>query len=1093
MQLTEYSLRRPVTTAMVALSAVVLGVVALRRLPVEQYPEVSSTNIRLDAHLENASPEEVERRVTIPLERAAAAVGHYERIESVSWRGGARVRVELKPGTDVMLIAMRMQERVDRARASMPENVDRIKPSYWYSGRGPILNARLTWEGDTERLLDITRKVIEPRILRIDGVADVVIGSIQYRELHVDVDQQRLRSHGLTMDQLGWQVRENNANLSIGRVRDGPRQYQARLVSEFQDPHRIGELPLIGSGLQQGDLGDVFYGYPPRFRYERLNGRESIEVMVYRTSAANLLRVGQAIRETIESFEETYPGMLHVGVVRDHAARVLREASTLMDTAGLGVFLAMGVIFVFMRNIRSTVIAGLAIPTSALCVFIGLYLAREVFGSTVTLNMVTMIGMMLAVGMLADPAVVVLDSIFRHRREDGLAADEAALAGGREVGMALLASCLTTTCVFVPFFFLSDSRSAAWMRDAGMAICLAVIMSMLVALTLLPLVASRLFRDGVERYDRLIKLAILAALAGLVAWRAERMGLDALATSFGRWRRLIGESLTGLEWSSAVGLLLGAAALGVTARYLVRNGLRPSYVRLLSWTLDHRWVVLAATAGLTATGYHLYSNIEHMGMPWRGERRVLIAFAIDRSYSLDEVKEHFLEIERRLLARKTELDIESLVTDFVHGGGRVEIHLVNADDGHLTTEEVREAVMALLPKKVGITEKLGYWWTSRTHGVEVNLYGRDPDVLAVLMNDATTRMLRIPGVKGVINSLEDGGEEVHVTVDRARARSHGIAARDVAAGISTGFGAWRSSGFKDADRQLDVVLQPQEHGNLDQLRASTFTGRDGRLVQLASLADVRVRPGPRSLNRANRQLEVSMFAHTMTQEEADRLSEPIEEMVSSMDLPPGYTWDLASSTSWWEEEEEDDTGYIAFFAVLLIYLIMASLFESLAYPFTIMLAIPFSLIGVALGLSAFDITFDDNGTLGLLILFGIVVNNGIVLIDHVNHLRARGMARREAILLGGARRLRPILMTAATTILNLMPIVIPMAYGTAEGFARRWGPTSLVVVSGLATSTLLTLVLAPTLYCLLDDVAVWLRQVLRLSLGTGSATEPTKG
>ncbi|MFC1526516.1 efflux RND transporter permease subunit, partial [Candidatus Latescibacterota bacterium] len=256
--------------------------------------------------------------------------------------------------------------------------------------------------------------------------------------------------------------------------------------------------------------------------------------------------------------------------------------------------------------------------------------------------------------------------------------------------------------------------------------------------------------------------------------------------------------------------------------------------------------------------------------------------------------------------------------------------------------------------------------------------------------------------------------------------------------------------------------------------------RDGTAIQLASLADFEVTRGPRSLRREDRELNVTVFANVLDRRQAQELTEPIRQMMSEMDLPPGYSWDMGRASRWLQEDASD-SNFTALFAVLLIYLIMASLFESLIHPFTIMLSIPFSLIGVALGLSALDVPFDNNGALGLLILFGIVVNNGIVLIDHINHLRAEGLSRREAIIRGGQHRLRPILMTASTTILNLMPIVLPMVYGTAEGFSRSWGPIGLVVVSGLASSTLLTLVLAPTLYSLLDDVAEWAKEVLGAS------------
>ena len=1088
MKLTEFSLKRPVTVVMIGISVSILGIVSLDRLPVEQLPNISSSGVTASVSYQNASPEEIERKVTIPLEAALGTLSNIERISSSSGRNSGSVRVDFVAGTDMDLATMRMRERVDQARAFMPTDVDRVSLRRWQSDQRPVIYANLAWHGDGDRLLDVITKVIQPRLLRLNGVANVVIDDFDSKQLFIELDRERLQSHRISLGQLGWQLRENNVNVSLGRVLDGSQRYQVRLVSEFHEAEAIADLPLLRGRFRLRDIGDVIYGYPEKTRYERLDGVDAMELEIFKASTANVVDVGQAVVAELDRLAGEYAGKLDLAIVRNRADSVLREAGTLVDTATLGGLLAMSIIFIFLRNIRSTLVVGMAIPTSALCVFVGLYVARELFGSTITLNMVTMMGLMLAVGMLVDPAVVVLESIFRHRQEEKLDAETAALVGSREVGMAVLASGLTTTCVFVPFFFLSDSRAALWMRDGGVAICLAVVVSMVVALTLLPLAASRLFRDGTERYDRYIVLAVLGAIAGLMGFKVEDSGVDALTTWWTRWLGLIGDSIAAMAWTSAIGWALTACAVAALSVVVTRHGLRSSYVALLGWTLDHRWIVLAATLVLSATGYHLYDNIEHQGTRWQRERRVDVSVTIDRSYSLDEVKEHFSEIERRLLAQKTDLDIESLTTNFGQRSGRVRAHLINADDGRLTTAAAGLAITALLPEKVGYTYKMGRGrsWMGNTLGVEVELHGRDPDVLEVLMEEVAIKLAQMPGVLDVDSSLEDGTEEVHVVVDRPQALNYGVSPSEVASGIAAALGTRRTSGFKSDDREIDIVMQLNEgdRATLDQLRNSTFEGRDGTSVQLASLADFHMRTGPRNLSRADRQLNVTVFANTKTPEQARKLDEPVRQLMASMDLPPGYSFDLGR-VSRWDAESARDTEFTTIFAILLIYLIMASLFESLVHPFTIMLAIPFSLIGVALGLGALDISFDNNGTLGLLILFGIVVNNGIVLIDHINHLRAQGLPRREAVLLGGQHRLRPILMTAATTILNLMPIVLPMVFGTAEGFAKRWGPTGLVVVSGLATSTLLTLVLAPTLYCLLDDLALWLRQVMRVSYQTG--------
>ncbi|MBT4975897.1 MAG: efflux RND transporter permease subunit [Gemmatimonadetes bacterium] len=1092
MSLSNFSLKRPVTTMMIGLCALVVGIVALDRLPMEQFPSISSSGITARVQYNNASPEEIERQITLPLEQTLGTMNNIDRISASSGRNSGEVRVDFKSGTDMDLANMEMREKVDQARALFPSDVDRVSLRRWQSDQRPIVYANLAWHGDGDRLLDVIQKVIEPRMLRLPGVANVVIDDLEAKQLIIELDQERLQTHNISLPSLGWQLNQNNTNISLGRVMDGGQRYMVRAVGEFKQAEDISDMPLLGGQFRLGDIGEINYGFPEKKRYERLNGVDALQLEIFKASTANVVDVGDVIVAELAKIEADYDGKLDVAIVRNRAESVLKEASTLLDSALMGAFLAMIIIFVFLRNIRSTIVIALAIPTSALCVFIGMYVAREAFDSPITLNMVSMMGMMLAVGMLVDPAVVVLESIFRRRQEDGLSADEAASVGSGEVGMAVLASSLTTICVFVPFFFLSDGRSAMWMKDAGLTICLAVVVSMIVSLSLIPLASSRLFRDGLERFDNWLKLLVVATVTAIAYMQVADLGWHGLGIWWTRWSGLILASLVEMPWSTWTGFGVSGLVIAAFAWYCSRHGLRSSYGRLLNWNLNHRWVSLLATVALTGTGYYLYDQIEQRGTPWTPERRVDMSVVIDRSYSLDEIREHFDKIEDILLAKKDELDIESLTTDFRQRRGGIRAYLVDADAGNLSSMEAGNAMKKLLPEKIGFTYKMGRsrGWSGNQLGVEVQLHGRNPEVLAVLMEEVKANLEIIPGVQDVDSSLEDGEEEVRVEVNRAQALNYGLSPREVAQSISSALGTRRTSGFKSDDREIDIVMQLNEgdRATLDQLKNSLYEGRDGNSVQLAALANFNIRRGPSDLKRANRVLNVTVFANTESRGAARTVMGPIKAIMEGMQLPPGYSWDLGRAARW-EQEDANDNNFTAIFAVLLIYLIMASLFESLIHPFTIMLSIPFSLIGVALGLYALDVPFDNNCQLGLLILFGVVVNNGIVLIAHINHLRETGLSRREAIVTGGQHRLRPILMTAFTTILNLMPIVLPMVYGTSEGFARRWGPVGLVVVSGLASSTILTLMLAPTLYSLLDDFSLWCKRVMRDSHKTGPAHE----
>ena len=945
-----------------------------------------------------------------------------------------------------------------------------------------MLHATLAWTGQGDHLLDIFRKVVEPRLLRLDGVANVTVRGIDEKQFIIELDQQLLAAHDVSLGYLARQVRENNVNTSLGRVLDAGQRYYVRSIGEFEEPSQIGELPLPGRSIVLGDVGLVTYDYPEKKRYERMNGVDAVTVQVYKTSTANLVDMAAEVRETLDAIASSYSSDLQIAVSRDNSRSVLREVNNLTNAAVLGAILAIGIIFAFLRNIRSTMVISVTIPVSVLCVFIGLYVARQFFEVSVTLNMVSMTGLMLAVGMLVDPAVVTLESIFRRRQEEGVGATEAALSGSREIGMAVVASSLTTMCVFIPFFFLQSSRMTMWLRDAGLAICLAVAVSTVVSLALIPLLSSRLFKKEYDRYDRALKLTMGCVLVAIVTALLYELGWQGLVDWSTNWSERVGSGLMGIKWTTAGGLSLSIVAITWVTLHFRRHGMRSSYVSLLEWTLRHRLWTLLTTAALLGTGIYLFTQLEQRGTPWTPERRVDISVKIDRSLGLDEIKELFEEIDRILLGRKSELDIESLNTNFRRRRGSITARLVDADDGNLTSMEAGKAIQALLPEKVGIKYKMGRQrsWMGNTRGIEVQLKGRDQDVLEMLSEDIATALAQLPGVKDIDTSMEDGEEEIRVIVDREQALEFGLSPRAVATTISTALGTRRTTRYKAEDREIDIVLQLEEEDRVDleQLKNSTYEGQENRRIQLASVAEFRVAEGPKSLVREDRQHTMNIFANTETRQQAFTLMQPVREMMESIPLPPGYTWDLGRAARWMQRDTQGNT-FTLLFALLLIYLIMASLFESLIHPFTIMLAIPFSLIGVSIGLYALDIPLDNNGILGLLILFGIVVNNGIVLIDHINHFRRQGMARTEAVLRGGQNRMRPIMMTAATTILNLMPLVLPMVYGTSEGFARRWGPVGLVVVSGLACSTVLTLILAPTLYCLLDDVSLWMRRVIR--------------
>ncbi|MBT6144423.1 MAG: efflux RND transporter permease subunit, partial [Gemmatimonadetes bacterium] len=935
-------------------------------------------------------------------------------VSSSSRGSSSSVRVEFAAGTDMDLAVMDVRDRVDQVRGLLPDGVERIRIRRFQSDDRPILDADLAWTGDGERLFDIVRKIVEPRLLRVDGVANVTIDGIEEKQLTVALDQQRLSAHDVSIQLLANQLRGNNVNVSVGRVMDGDLRYQVRAKGEFESVEQIGAQPVPRREITLADLGEVRYEYPERTRIERLNGSEAVEVELYKASTANVIDVAQQARAVLADIDAQFGDELDIVITRDRAHEVLRELNNLRDTALLGGILAIGIIFIFLRSVRSTIVIGVAIPVSVCCVFTGIYIAREVFGSPITLNMVSMLGLMLAVGMLVDPAVVTLESIFRRRQEEGAGPVEAAIEGSREIGLAVIASALTTMCVFIPFFFVNTGRMSRFMGDAGVTICLAIGVSAIVSLAVIPLASSRLFRDGWERYDPLLKFVVVVGVLAMAAWKFSTVGMEGfIAWGQTTGHRVVTQTLSMGATTAAILVGIGLLLAGL-AWYFRRHGMRSSYVRLVNWTLDHRAVTLGVTIGFFGLGIWLMTQLEQQGMAWTPERRVDLSIEVERSYSLAETDSLFHRVELQLLARKNELDIESVSSRFSQRGGSISARLVDADEGNLSTMEASSAIRQILPEKVGVTYKMGRSrsWSGPQLGVEIQLKGIDMAVLEILAEDVQLRLSRIPGVIDVDTSLEDGEEEIQVSVDREQALGYGLSARDVASTIATALGTRRTTDFKAPEREIGVVMQLEEADrvSVEQIKNTTFEGRDDSRVQLGALADFQFAKGPRTLQREDRQQTLTVFANTEDRRAAMRLTPVVTQMMSDLSLPPGYSWQTGRATRWMQQDTQDNT-FVLVFALLLIYLIMASLFESLIHPFTIMFAIPFSLIGVAIGFFALDQPLDMNGILGLLILFGIVVNNGIVLVDHINQYRREGLDRRSAILRGGQNRMRPILMT----------------------------------------------------------------------------------
>ena len=1016
MSIAEFSVNRPVTTIMIIVSVVTLGMISYTKLPLMFLPDMSFPSLNVSVPYPSSSPEEVERLITRPLEDAFGTLSNMKSMESRSRDDNAQVRIEFETGTDMNMAAMEVRDRVDQVRGDLPEDVERIRIRRWNPSDMPIYNFSVAWGGDPAEFYNIVTKVIQPRIQRVDGVANVEISGMIDKQLLVHVDAEKLQSHNLDLFNLSQTLVQNNVTLTAGTVTEGGRKYSVRSVNEYRAAEEVANLPIPGTTLSLRDVAEVTFDYPENDSFQRLNGVDAVTVRVYKTSTANIVDVAQRTRSVLDELQgQPRFADLETRVFFDQSQSITDRLSDLRNTGLLGGMLAVIVLFLFLRNVRSTLIISLAIPISIICTFTFMYLLRQGAGSTVSINLISLMGLMLAVGMLVDAAVVVLESIYRHRQEGNLPARIAAVVGTREVTMAIIAATATTLCVFMPLVFLGGgSRFMLFMKDFVVTFCIVMVAAVFIALTLIPLVSSRLFNRP----------------------------------------------------------------LGKPSSFFAK--LSELYSSVLAWNLRHRFVTVVAFGAILYGSYWLYQNIETEFQPQAPTRDIAIAADLPGSYSIEDVKAVFTDVEELLLDRKDDFHIESISSYGSLRRANIRIVLTPPEDREESATELQTRITSALPEIAGVRWRPGRMrrYGGGQSGVDVELRGDNMSVLSNIAEDIRIRMEGIQGMKDVDTSLERGDEEVRVQVDRAMAQTYGISPRQAARTVQAALSSRARGKFKADDREVDILLQLEEEdrASMQKLQNMVFERAEGGMIPVGNLASFTRQKGPDVIERFDRESQVEVGGNT-TGPGTRRINTQVTEMMQGIELPPGYTWSMGRNWSMMRESQSEFL-FAILLSVVLIYLIMAAISESFIQPFTILLSVLCGLVGAFIVFYLSGTTLNTNSYLGIIVLSGLAVNNAIVLIDHVNRLRRDGMTRTEALLLGGRHRLRPILMTSLTTIFGLLPMVAPILFPEIFGpvedrGANQWGPVSLALVGGLTTSGILTLILLPTVYTIFEDLSNW--------------------
>lgn len=1007
MSLPALAVRRPVTTLMLLVSVVVLGVISLNRLPLAFLPEVDAPFIGIRIPYPNSNPSQIEKEIVKPVEEVLATLPNVKKMRATATADSAEFQMNFSWGEELDIVRMDVSEKMDQIRGSLPEDIGQILIFSFNTSDIPVVEARIAAQNvDLSQNYELLEARVVNRLRRVPGVARVDLNGVAPREITIDLELDAIKAHSVDVGDLIRRIQAASSNMVLGQVDDRGMRYSVRAVGRFSDVDDLRQMVVNQQGLRLGDVATVSYEEPPLDFGRHLDGKYAIALEVYKESTANTVQVVRSVMSVIEQDISDDPLLEGISVFTwdDQGEQITNGISGLRSAGLTGGLLAVAVLYFFLRRFRATLIVSLSIPFSILAACGVMYFAG------MTLNILSMMGLMLGVGMLIDNAIVVLESIDRRQREDP---DRiaAALTGAQSVAVAVAASTATSLIVFLPLVVGSTSELTVWLGEVGKTISFALVCSLFASLTLIPLVSAHFLKGGAPKR------------IGAIEWLEER------------------------------------------------------YVRILRWTMGHRvkmLFIVVAVAILTVVPFVLGWVEAGMFSAQKNERIRLGYEFTDYTYK-SETEQVVSRIESFLWERRDEFQVKGLYSYFADNQAGTWITLTRENMSDREVRELRKKIREALPEIPGAKVRFNddAEEGGGTQRFAVKFFGQDSSVVDELAREAERRLLTIPGVVDIETGAQNARQEIQVSIDRAKAATLGLTAEDVSQIFRFTLGGTRLNRFNAGNREVEtwLALQPEDRTDLEDLRSLRITTVGGREVLLSDVAEFNIVRSAQSIRRENRKVR-SIVQATYEGEQWQDTRKEITAQMEAFHMPAGYSWS-------WDDRilEQDNQGkemavnYLL--ALALVYIVMASLFESLAQPFAILFSIPLALPGAVWFLAATRTPFNMMAQIGLLILMGIVVNNGIVLLDHVNQLRREGMSREEAVLQAGRDRLRAILMTASTTIVGLLPLAI----GASTVGGLFYFPLARTVMGGLISSTFLTLLVLPWIDLNVEEFAGWARKV----------------
>ncbi|MFK7848360.1 MAG: efflux RND transporter permease subunit [Rhodothermales bacterium] len=1083
MKIIDLSIRRRVTIAMFTLAVLLFGTVSLSRLSINLLPDLTFPTLTVRTSYEGAAPAEIENLISKPIEEALGVVKNLGKMESISRTGQSDVVLEFAWGVDIDIARMEVREKLDALR--LPLEAERPVLLRFDPSLDPIMRFGL-YVDDSQAMLASADSTIIPAALNesynLDedelkfirrfadeqlkkdleataGVASVKISGGLEDEVQVLIDQDKISQLGLTIAQVVQVLNAENVNLSGGRLEEGVQQYLVRTVNEFESVDEIGNVIIDNQGLAPiylRDIATVDLSYKEREAITRIDGREAVEVAVYKEGDANTVDVAQNVQRKLEFIKSELPSEMKLVNVYDQSTFIESAVNDVVTAGLIGGLLAILILYLFLRDFKTTVIISVSIPVSIIATF------NMMFGYDLSLNIMSLGGLALGIGLLVDNSIVVLENIARHR-EMGKDTLQSARLGASEVAQAVIASTLTTIAVFFPLVFV-EGIAGQLFKDQALTVTFSLLASLVVAITLIPMLASFGKRNaeqsipapelkepktGFGRVLRKIRIFIFNKIPTFIAWLV--MGFFAIVSKV---FRLLFSPFTRAFQSG-------------------NNYLSERYPFFLKWALNRKALILTIAFSIFAGTMLMVPKLGIELIPQLSQGEFNVEFKLAPGTPLEQTDQVLSRLQR------TAIDVSDIRTTFAVAGTGNRLD-ANPDQGGENWGEVHVALQSnagtsgeanamgalreLLEDEPGVEYEFNYpTLFSFDTPVEIEVSGYELDKLKSLSQAIKSRLDQSDRFIDVKSTMERGNPEVQIYFDRERAAALGLSVSDIARRVVSNVRGDIATRYSWRDRKIDVLVRVKEEdrANIDRIKELVINPESDRPIPLSTVADVVIDVGPGEIRRISQE-RVALVTANLGYGDLGAAAEEINSVISDIAVPPGMEVTIGG------QSEEMNNSFRSLLlalalAVFLVYLIMASQFESLLHPFVIFFSIPLALIGAVWALWITGSTISVVVFIGLILLAGIVVNNAIVLVDLINQLREKGIPKIEAIMEAGRLRLRPILMTTLTTTLGLLP----MAIGFGEGTEIR-APMAITVIGGLLISTLLTLVVIPVMYMVLD-------------------------